>query len=154
MDDILTRIQKRIDLHGMGQDVHVFRAAAAEIERLSAGAKRPKEFLDWAVETFGPVATGRQERLNRFVEEAIELAHAENMDIRLLNLMVSRVYSRTRGDTPKEIGQAQACLETFAESIGLSADREAATEFERVKTIPKDEWERRHAAKKEIGIAR
>ena len=41
---------------------------------------RPKEFLAWAVRMFGPVALERQERLDRFIEEAIELAHAEGMD--------------------------------------------------------------------------
>lgn len=114
---------------------------------------RPKEFLQWAVAMFGPVALDRHERIARFIEEAVELAHAEGMPSETLARIAQRVYERPPGDTIKEIGQAQACLETFAESIGLSADYEAEREFTRVKAIPKDEWDRRHAAKVAIGIA-
>lgn len=114
---------------------------------------RPKDFLAWAVKMFGPVALDRHERLMRFVEEAIELAHAEGLPGIPIQRVIDRVYSRPRGNTAKEIGQAQACLETFAESVGLSSDREASIEFERVQQIPKEEWERRHKAKVELGIA-
>lgn len=86
-------------------------------------------------------------------EEAIELAHAEGMERDVFNRIADRVYSRPAGDTPKEIGQAQACLETFAENIGLSSDGEAQREWERVQNIPADEWGRRHAAKVAVGIA-
>lgn len=114
---------------------------------------RPKHFLKWAADIFGPIALDRQERLSRFVEEAIELAHAERMDPALLDRIIARVYSRSPGETYKEIGQAQATLECFAENIGLSSDGEAAREWDRVQGIPKEEWQRRHAAKQAIGIA-
>lgn len=114
---------------------------------------RPKEFLAWAAETFGPIALGRKERLRRFAEEALELLHAECMSIEELDRIMWRVWKRPPGETLKEIGQAQACLEMFAESIGESADRLAQLEFERVQTVPKEEWERRHAAKVKLGIA-
>lgn len=114
---------------------------------------RPKEFLAWARSTFGPVALLRSERLLRFVEEAIELAHAEGMERETLNKVAERVYSRPAGNVGKEIGQAQACLETFAENIGLSSDAEAQREWERVREIPQDEWTRRHQAKIAVGIA-
>jgi hypothetical protein len=114
---------------------------------------RPAEFLAWAVDMFGPVAKLRSERLLRFVEEAIELAHAEGMERAYVTRITERVYSRPAGDTPKEIGQAQACLETFAENIGLSSADEAEREWRRVQEIPRDEWTRRHSAKQAIGIA-
>jgi hypothetical protein len=114
---------------------------------------RPSEFLAWARATFGPVALLRSERLLRFVEEAIELAHAEGMERKTLNLIADRVYSRPPGNVGKEIGQAQACLETFAENIGLSSDAEAQREWERVQEIPQEEWTRRHQAKIAVGIA-
>lgn len=114
---------------------------------------RPKKFLAWATDIFGPIALDRQERLARFVEEAIELAQAENMDRALLGKIIDRVYSREAGWTPKEIGQAQACLECFAESIKESADKLASLEFDRVRCIPREEWTRRYEAKKAIGIA-
>lgn len=114
---------------------------------------RPIRFLAWAVQMFGPVAKLRSERLLRFVEEAIELAHADGMERQMLDLIVTRVYSRERGDVNKEIGQAQACLETYAENMGLSSDSLAQIEWERVQKIAPEEWARRHAAKVAVGIA-
>lgn len=114
---------------------------------------RPSEFLAWAYRTFGPVALVRGERLMRFVEEAIELAHADGMERETLNAIANRVYSRPPGDVPKEIGQAQATLETYAERIGESSDALAEIEWQRVQSIPQAEWDRRHAAKQAIGIA-
>jgi hypothetical protein len=114
---------------------------------------RAKVFLAWARETFGPVAMVRGERLMRFVEEAIELAHADEMERPTLEAIINRVYSRPRGEITKEIGQAQACLETYAENIGESSELLAEIEWQRVQRIPQAEWERRHAAKQDLGIA-
>lgn len=114
---------------------------------------RPSEFLAWAYRTFGPVALVRGERLMRFVEEAIELAHADGMERETLDAIANRVYSRPPGDVPKEIGQAQATLEVYAEHIGESSDALAEIEWQRVQSIPQAEWDRRHAAKQAIGIA-
>jgi NTP pyrophosphatase (non-canonical NTP hydrolase) len=114
---------------------------------------RPAEFLAWAVKMFGPVAKLRSERMLRFVEEAIELAHAEGMERSTLDLVANRVYSCPPGNVGKEIGQAQACLETFAENIGLSSTDEAEREWRRVQEIPQEEWTRRQSAKRALGIA-
>jgi hypothetical protein len=114
---------------------------------------RPKAFLTWAIKTFGPVAGHRDERAARFIEEALELAHAEGLDYLTINRIAARVYSRQRGYTAREIGQAQATLECLAENIGLSADTEAQLEFIRVQGIPKEEWTRRHEAKVALNIA-
>lgn len=115
---------------------------------------RPKEFLQWAVDTFGSIALDRDERLMRFVEEAIELAHAEGLTALMVQCILDRVYSRPAGGTLKEIGQAQATLEMFAENIGASSAALAQQEFDRVRTIPKDQWAARHKAKVDIGIAK
>lgn len=114
---------------------------------------RPTEFLAWARSNFGPVALLRGERLMRFIEEAIELAHADEMERSTLDAIANRVYSRPPGEITKEIGQAQACLETYAENIGESADLLAEIEWQRVQAIPRAEWLRRHAEKQAIGIA-
>lgn len=119
----------------------------------TVGIERPAAFLAWACEMFGPVATVRGERLMRFIEEAIELAHADGMERATFDAITNRVYSRPAGEINKEIGQAQACLETYAENIGESASNLAEIEWQRVQRIPQAEWTRRHAAKRAIGIA-
>lgn len=113
---------------------------------------RPKAFLQWAIDTFGPVAANRDERAARFIEEAIELAHAEGLPLLTIDRIMWRIYNRPRGNTAKEIGQAQATLECLAENIGLSAADEAEKEFARVKSIPQEEWTARHDAKVAVGI--
>lgn len=127
--------------------------AERRLALVESSAARPREFLAWAVEMFGPVAKVRGERLMRFIEEAVELAHADNMELETLHAIIRRVYSRQPGVIEKEIGQAQACLETYAENFGVSSAELAQKEWLRVQQIPRDEWERRHTAKQAIGIA-
>lgn len=116
-------------------------------------SNRPKNFLAWATDIFGDIAADDMERTRRFIEEALELAHAMGLPLKSVDAISARVYSRPRGTIPQEIGQAQATLECLAENMNLSADREAYLEFDRVRTIPKSEWKRRHDAKVAIGIA-
>lgn len=122
------------------------------LKRLVAG-DRPRAMLAWAVDMFGQLARLRNERLRRFVEEAIELAHADGMSRQDFDAIADRVYSRKIGSVPQEIGQALVCLETYAESIDLCASDLADDEFDRIRKIPREEWERRQNAKAEVGIA-
>lgn len=114
---------------------------------------RPTEVLAWAVATFGDVARDKRERSMRFLEEAIELAHALDLDYATVQAVCKRVWNRDKGYIPREVGQAQMTLEALAASIGHDADREASNEFDRVRKIPKEEWTARHAAKVALGIA-
>lgn len=114
---------------------------------------RPSRALQWAVDIFGPIALNPDERAMRFLEEAIELGHSLGISQVIINTIVRRVYGREKGDINREIGQAHMTLEVLAKAINVDADDEATREFQRVQAIPKEEWERRHAAKKSIGIA-
>lgn len=114
---------------------------------------RPSRALQWAIDTFGPVASDPQERALRFLEEAIELAHSLDVSYVALTAISRRVYDKPQGETPREVGQAQMTLETLARAIQVDADAEATKEFYRIQAIPKAEWERRHEAKRAIGIA-
>jgi NTP pyrophosphatase (non-canonical NTP hydrolase) len=115
---------------------------------------RPSRFLDWAHQTFGDIALDPRERAMRFVEEAVELAHAMEVPPDAMRAITMRVYSRPAGDVLKEIGQALATLELLAKAIKVDADAEATKEFYRVQSIPKEEWAKRHGAKVALGIAR
>jgi hypothetical protein len=115
---------------------------------------RPSRFLDWAHKTFGDVALDPRERTMRFLEEAIELAHASEIDKGALWAIIIRVYSRPAGERNREMGQALATLELLGKAAGVDIDNEATIEFYRVQTIPPEEWARRHAAKIAAGIAR
>jgi hypothetical protein len=109
--------------------------------------------LAWAVAVFGPAAAEPEERMTRFLEEAIELAHAEGIPATGLQRIIDRVYARPAGSVMREVGQAQLTLELYAETVGISAEAEAAREFERVRAIPKEQWAARHREKIDAGIA-
>ncbi len=121
---------------------------------LSNGKGRPKAFLDWAATVFGSIARSKEERTVRFLEEAIEVAHASGIQIGTVSGLAERVYARPSGHLSRELGQAAVTLEMLAEVNCLSLEDEAATEFERVQSIPIDEWQARHAAKIKLGIAK
>src|SRR4051794_26238347 len=104
--------------------------------------ERPRYALEWAVKTFTPeVALNPQERIMRFIEEAIELAHAMNLDAAIVVMIVARVYSRDKEEVAKEIGQTLMTLECLAKLLEINADEEASKEFNRVQKIPQEEWD-------------
>jgi hypothetical protein len=117
-------------------------------------ADRPTLFLQWAQDTFGDVALNPAERLMRFVEEAVELALACDMPRRTVEKIVERVYSRSPGNIALEAAQCQVTLELWAKVLRIDLEAAADDEFRRVRSIPKEEWDRRHAAKVALGIAK
>ena len=122
--------------------------AALATPRLGTAALR------WAVSTFGEVAEDKEERAMRFLEEAIEVANAVGLPPETLQMIGARVYSRQKGDLSREIGQAMLTLELLADVLTIDPQRAAADEFSRIQSIPKEEWERRHQAKVDMGIAK
>lgn len=110
--------------------------------------------LEWAVQTFGDIAADKQERAMRFVEEAAELVNAIGLPQESVLAIVTHVYGRQKGDRAREVGQAMLTLELLSEVLGIDPQRMAAAEFARVQDIPKEDWQLRHKAKVDIGIAK
>lgn len=108
--------------------------------------------LNWAVETFGVVAADPRERILRFLEEALELAHACGIDDLTLHKVEARVYGRPAGKPALEMAQCAVTLKALAEVHRVNLVDVAVDEIDRVHSIPKEEWTRRHAAKSAIGI--
>lgn len=116
---------------------------------------RPAKALAWAQEMFGDdVASDHIERATRALEEMLELAQAAGLPLLVAMKTICRVYQREPGLVPKEIGQAQLTLETLAQNYGYSASDQADYELLRIQAIPKEEWQKRHAAKVALGIAK
>jgi NTP pyrophosphatase (non-canonical NTP hydrolase) len=116
---------------------------------------RPSKFLAWACETFSSeVAMNIAERLMRFTEEAVELAMACDMPRATLDKITERVYGREPGNIKQETAQCQVTLELLAKVLNIDLDAAADEEFQRVQSIPKEHWDRRHAAKVALGIAK
>ncbi|MGE0699098.1 MAG: hypothetical protein AB7O57_08385 [Hyphomicrobiaceae bacterium] len=114
----------------------------------------PKTPLGWAIEMFGPIAKNRDERAARCAEEALEFAQAEGVSRETVMALVDRVFSRPAGDPLKELHGLALTLHACAENMGnFELDDLVACELTRVRSIPKEQWQRRHAAKAEQGIA-
>lgn len=114
---------------------------------------RAREILDWAVLTFGPVANDPKERALRLIEETLELVQAVGLSIEDIQRIAKRTYSRPPGQVPREVGQVYVTLALIAEVHGVSAQKEGVVEWNRIQSIPKPEWDSRHAAKVADGTA-
>lgn len=117
-------------------------------------ARRSTVALKWAVSIFGEGAEDGEERAMRFIEEAVELVNAVGLSASVVHAIVERIYTRQKGDRGREMGQAMLTLELLAEAYGIDPSRCADVEFARIQAVPKEEWERRHKAKVEAGIAK
>lgn len=131
-----------------------YRAMVKAAPKPPAADRRSTAALAWAVSTFGSVAADPQERAMRFVEEALEAGMAIGLTAEVAMAIIARVYEGERGNPAREIGQAAFTLALLAETLALEADRLGAVEFDRVRTVPREEWQRRHAAKVSLGIAK
>jgi hypothetical protein len=114
---------------------------------------RQDQVFAWGRETFGDLSMCVWERARRFLEEAIELAQAAGVSPNEAAAVMDRAYRRPPGLIHTELGQAGLTLEMFAASVGMNAEEKTAAEFERVLSIPADEWRARLAKKVAEGIA-
>lgn len=108
------------------------------------------EILKWATDTFGPIASDKEERVKRFAEEAIELCQAANLDIEDLFAIVWSVYNKPNGAIHQEIGQTELSLHLLAEVCGEDANKEMNIEFDRVRSFDREYWQARQNKKAEL----
>ncbi len=147
------------EMWGYGKENMAFLRKAASQLGVVAFAKpapvvsRPAKVLAWAVANFGDCATERLERAARVAEEGIEIAQAEGLPGEVVGRILERVYSREPGELGQEIGGLALCLEACAENAGLDLESEARREWERISSLPKEWWEKKHAEKVSAGTA-
>jgi NTP pyrophosphatase (non-canonical NTP hydrolase) len=111
------------------------------------------KILKWAIDTFGPIASRRDERAARLLEETLELAQAEGVTQEVAERLVARVYGRPVGDPTREFQAVAATLQAYAELVEDSISSAAEREYQRCLQRPRDEWRKRHDAKAVDGIA-
>jgi uncharacterized protein (DUF2384 family) len=114
---------------------------------------RQAEILQWAVDTFGPVASHVDERAARLAEEAIEVAQAARVPADVLLKIIDRIYSKPPASVLEELPAVAMTLEALAELVGADVAAMAQSELDRVRAIPKQHWSRRHAFKVAGGTA-
>jgi len=107
----------------------------------------------WVRVTFGEESFTRNERVIRFLEEAIELAQSEGMPIETLLAVVRHVYSKPAGSISQEVGGVGITLLAYCEYIGISADACELAEWERISAIDVNYFRQRQNKKADAGIA-
>lgn len=148
------RIYKQGALEHHAPDVCISRLRARVLD-LEGAAKMPaqSEVLQFAVDSFGPIARNRDERAARLAEEAIEVAQAEGVELEVIVRIAERVYSRPAGDLHRELGGVALTALSMSQIAGLSFASCAKQEWLRVKSKPRDWWQKRHAEKVAAGTA-
>lgn len=111
------------------------------------------QVFQWTRDTFGPETLAIHECVRRFLEECIELAQAEDLPKEVVINLVHHVYSKTKGDPRQEVGGVGITLLAYCGAARISAHDEEVREFQRVLSIPVDEFRRRHNLKADAGIA-
>ena len=119
--------------------------------------RRQEHVLAWAIRTFGPEAASPLERALRFLEESVELYQATTHGQRgiafdAIKKTVERVYSRPVGDVRREVGGVAVTLLALCEVAGVRLAEAERDEWGRVQSIPRREFQARHAIKAYQGI--
>lgn len=88
---------------------------------------------NWAIEAVGPSqATDVRTRMDRFIEEAIELAQSTGYDRERIAKLVDYVYGRPAGEPGQELGGVSITLACVASALGLYLEDAAEAEYVRV----------------------
>ncbi len=115
--------------------------------------KTQRETLQWAVDTFGPCARDRRERAMRFLEEALELAQAEGLEVRDVDRLMWRVFERPPGETEQEIAGVHITLASLSERAGIQISEAVEAEWRRIESKPPEYFQHKHADKVAEGVA-
>ena len=140
------------------QEVADLRLAAAGVEKWAEVAEtwraeqRQRTVADWTVRTFGPEMMTPHERVLRVLEEALELAQAENLPAAETTRLADYVYSRPAGDPAQEVGGLRLTILAYCATKGLLADDCEAKEIARVLAKPAQHFRDRNVEKAHAGV--
>jgi len=109
--------------------------------------------LQWVTETFGASASTPKERALRLLEEAIELAQVEGVEVGDVFAVAEHVYGKPAGTPAQEVGGVGVTLLAYCESRRISAETAEQHEFERVLSVDPAVFRARHNKKANAGIA-
>lgn len=114
---------------------------------------RQEQVRDWVVRCWGDGAVSVNERVERFLEEAFELAQAEGILWPRLHQISCKVYDKEPGEPSQEVGGIGTTLLAYCAAKGISADECERRELTRILNKPVDHFRARHAAKVQSGLA-
>lgn len=114
---------------------------------------RQQAVMEWAKAAFGHhEATNIKQRATRLLEEALELFQAVECPKELAQKSVDVVYSRPPGHIRQEIGGVSITLLVLCEAVGIKARHAEIIEWERICSIPIEEFTKRNKEKNDLGL--
>lgn len=111
------------------------------------------EVFQWCIDVYGAVAYDKRERVMRVIEETVELAQAEGVNIGDIMRVCYRTYARPPGDTPTEVADIVLTLMSLAENAHIDIDKEATRVMDECLSKPPEYYQEKYAAKVKAGIA-
>lgn len=115
---------------------------------------RQGSVLDWVKRCFGIQYASPAERLERIVEEVLELAQIEGLTKARLCEIYDRVNEKPPGVIAQELGGISVTMLGYAECRGLSLDYCESQEVKRVLSKTEAHFRERHQRKLDSGLAR
>ncbi|WOI52416.1 hypothetical protein [Parvularcula sp. LCG005] len=87
----------------------------------------------WLRACFAPaIAESKEERVTRFLEEALELVQSEGFDRDRVYRMVEYVFDRSPGDPAQEVGGVIITLAAYSGVAGIDLEDAAVKELVRI----------------------
>jgi NTP pyrophosphatase (non-canonical NTP hydrolase) len=124
-----------------------------ENRKFSSRNQRQSVIFEWGTKAFGAdQMTSIPQRAARFLEEAIELAQACDLDKTMAHKLIDYIYDRPPGERRQELGGVGVTVMALAEALGESADECEAAEVERVLSKPTSHFTERNKAKNDAGF--
>lgn len=114
---------------------------------------RQWKLIKWAVEMFGTVALDPKERALRLIEEALEVVQTVGLTREDIIPVLDRTFNRKPGELGNELGGLIMTAEALAEILNIDLQHEAEREYKRITSIPKEQWQCKHAEKVAAGTA-
>jgi hypothetical protein len=107
-----------------------------------------RDVAAWVTDRFGlDCLADKQERARRVLEEAIELAQAEGLNVEEIYKLAIRTYGRPVGAAMQEAAGVGVCLFAWAAASGVPLMHLVRVELERIQTISRDKLRAKIAAK-------
>mgnify|MGYP006420646733 CR=1 FL=1 len=106
----------------------------------------------WCEDRFGELFFNSGERMNRLLEEVVELAQAEGFSKEYVEKFTNHVFSREADEPKNEIGGVVVTLMSYLSSKGYNINNVAMNEYQKIKKYSREDIIKRHQRKVDNGI--
>lgn len=145
-----TRCQRDVDIMNEG-GTH---DCLPGVNNWAATKTVPERIANWIQTRLGThLLINRWERAMRVLEEAMELAQSEGVNLSIANQLLNRVYSRPPGRPSQELAGVQVCLHAMAYAQQNNLEEVTLLEVDRIERMDPALLQAKHDDKAKLGLA-